>query len=384
MSSQTTRTRLSGRRMTMGQTKPGLVVVGLEEMPRNKPGADPNQLETAQLISQRFSGRKGSYREKNSPRDLGATGISNDASIIPLFTANYPLEDSSYRALVHLKMFANLGVIEVKALDGDERKHFSIAYLQQMIQDYFPGFNADSSQVHVELPSIDGDMRPLVKLLRMVVFYIRHCFEKSAVVSSSISVLLSYDKSKIIVGKQQIDLDMTSSENLVLCPPQTFNDRARVVMDELKSSGDVPCAELSLVLDLWLAGTLAPAVIVSNTREKINFLLAALKQLKEVKKILGIDAAQFKMVKSLYDPSNTPNLRDKILQCGRGVHVAVELLCDSVDSQMRIREIIEDTPSMTAFSTENSALDKTGLLFCVVVKGHLTPEIKSRASLVWA
>jgi hypothetical protein len=49
---------------------------------------------------------------------------------------------------------------------------------------------------------------------------------------------------------------------------------------------------------------------------------------------------------------------------------------------MMIREIIEDNPSMTAFSSERSALYKEGLLFCVYVKGDITPEIASRASLV--
>ena len=47
-------------------------------------------------------------------------------------------------------------------------------------------------------------------------------------------------------------------------------------------------------------------------------------------------------------------------------------------------ELLEDTPSMTAFSSERSALSKELLLFVVHVGGscEITPELRSRASLV--
>jgi hypothetical protein len=60
----------------------------------------------------------------------------------------------------------------------------------------------------------------------------------------------------------------------------------------------------------------------------------------------------------------------------------VELKCHSRDSQLCIREIIEDSPSMTAFSTSKSALYKSGLLFAVYVNGDITPEVLSRASII--
>ena len=52
---------------------------------------------------------------------------------------------------------------------------------------------------------------------------------------------------------------------------------------------------------------------------------------------------------------------------------------------MKIRELVEDTPSMVAFSTARSALYKEGLLFVIEVEGGteaLTPELRSRASVV--
>ena len=73
--------------------------------------------------------------------------------------------------------------------------------------------------------------------------------------------------------------------------------------------------------------------------------------------------------------------------------MVIKLNCHTSDSHMiiiiREREIVEDTPSMTAFSSERSALYKDGLLFCVYVEGDMsnllsqyTPEIASRVSLV--
>jgi hypothetical protein len=67
---------IQGRRMTMTQSKPGLVVVDLEEMASNDPDANPNQLQTAQLISQRFAGRNGNYKEgTKAPRNSEKRGM---------------------------------------------------------------------------------------------------------------------------------------------------------------------------------------------------------------------------------------------------------------------------------------------------------------------
>jgi hypothetical protein len=94
------------------------------------------------------------------------------------------------------------------------------------------------------------------------------------------------------------------------------------------------------------------------------------------------------MTRSLYDSRHTRNLRDDIIAAakpgnGFGGRVVVEILCGaSTDSQLLIRELVEDSPSMTAFSTAKSALYKHGLFFVIHVAGALTPELASRASVV--
>lgn len=62
--------------------------------------------------------------------------------------------------------------------------------------------------------------------------------------------------------------------------------------------------------------------------------------------------------------------------------VAIHLQARSFQAQLKIRELLEDTPSMVAYSTAKSALRKEGLIFIVEVGEALSPEIGSRASLI--
>ena len=80
--------------MTLAQSKPGLVVIDLEEMANDDITNDPNQLKTCQLLSQRFSGRNGDFVEGSdwvAPRNSKNRGISGDATLLAFFTSNYAL-----------------------------------------------------------------------------------------------------------------------------------------------------------------------------------------------------------------------------------------------------------------------------------------------------
>merc|ERR1712232_367738 len=123
-------------------------------------------------------------------------------------------------------------------------------------------------------------------------------------------------------------------------------------------------------------------VIVSKDAELIEKVIAAVASQDGVHSIKNVDASKYKMMKSLYDSNDTPNLRSDIIQFGKGAFVAIEIKCGSVDAQVKIREIVEDSPSMTAFSTSKSALYKEGLFFGVHITDDSTPELLSRASLV--
>lgn len=177
---------------------------------------------------------------------------------------------------------------------------------------------------------------------------------------------------------------MGSLTNWYPVDPPTSDSKLQSVIDKVKSLvEDGKAIELGVILEFWVSMTLAPVVILSRERNKIEHLMNAIECLGDgVHCIRSIDAERYKMIRSLYDPKEMPNLRDDILKLGRGALVATELICHTQTSQLCIREMIEDSPSMTAFSSAKSALYKPGLLFAIYVEGEVTPEVLSRVSFV--
>jgi len=148
--------------------------------------------------------------------------------------------------------------------------------------------------------------------------------------------------------------------------------------------------DLLHVIDYYLCGILTPGVIITTNPNLASTIITGLGVVEGMMTLPTINADEYKIVKSLYDGPEVKCLRDDIKECRRvekGVMVATTIVAGSTDAQMRVREMLEDTPSMIAFSTHRSALQKKGLFFVVVVPSSssscpLTPELLSRASLV--
>lgn len=296
-------------------------------------------------------------------------------------------------------MFQNISVIKVAPVSGKDRIEFALSYLTQRVEESLsadPTWTRGKGLVKVAQFDIavgEGDTRPLVRYLRMLSFYIHALILSSK--SPSIEVSVSFDATTNITtvtsGEDKMELKPGSFSNLYAVTPPKLDPRASNTVAELQKvhpNLQNPM-ELTQILDFYFANTLAPAVIVSHDKQLVGDLVRLLAQSEGVQGINDVDPMNYKMMKSLYDATDTPNLRDDILDIlrssgdGQGAcSVAVELVCKTTDAQLQIREMIEDTPSMTAFSTEKSALKKDGLLFGVFVDGAITPEIKSRASLV--
>ena len=370
---------IQSRRMTLSQSKPGLVLVALEEVASM--GGNPDQLSTCQLLSQRFSGRKGTYSTSSTaPKNSAKRGISGDATIVPLFTSNYKLEGPCMVALGQLEMFRSLQSIHVEAVSGTDRENFAYEYLQHQL-------TAPRSKIVLNIPLAEGDTRPLVRHLRMLSYYI------NALPAADNSVVVTQEQSSCrIEGSASSRIDLTVGSMGNLYPQDSQSKLVEATVDSVvsKASSVINDSshlfELRFVLSFWLSRTLAPAVLVSSSREKITAICDALEgslhKGDTVQMVRNVDASIYKMMKSLYDPAGARNLRDDILRFGNGATVVVELLCPTVDAQLCIREMIEDTPSQTAFSSEKSALYKSGILFLVAVDTELSPEVRSRASLI--
>jgi hypothetical protein len=425
----------------------GLVVLALEELapPTNNAGKEvghhygtimihhTDQLSTLQLLTERLSGWTGTRALQSRVRSDGTirSGISADTSIVTLFTSNYGLTEASQRILLRdIRLFENLAVIRMSALKGLDRLEFATSYLHRYV-DHQVRIRLGVSQrrdtksfvswpsppperciaASFDLREFDlgsGDTRPLVRRLRMVAYYIAAqlpCEVRNA--KSGVSVRNRNDRSQtmnlrivqrrqqgqclIQGGKSQEAMALPAGLMPNLLVPSdglasSFSPRTSLVLESLRQNlrqNDFPLIELATLIEFWWTGTLSPAVVLSQDGKTIESLLTALSSIDGVHALPGIDVSSYRMMKSLYDPFDTPNLRDDIRRLGAETDVVVELRCRDGDSQLSIREMIEDTPSMAAYSSDRSALHKEGLLFLVHIDYDvITPEILSRASLI--
>jgi len=219
----------------------------------------------------------------------------------------------------------------------------------------------------------------------------------------------------------------------------------RKVVEEEEDEDEEEEEALGHTLQYYFQGILAPAVVViqhrhgppsvprfSSSSSLASTIMTALTSTSTGQQSLPpsslgpIDVQHYRVVKSLYDGPEVPNVRDDIkkalllpralpsslplslengdgkggVKAGAGAgaaiatattpsslpsslsRVAIHLQAFTLSAQLKIRELVEDTPSMVAFSTARSALQKEGLLFVVEVGEVLSPELRSRASLV--
>ena len=146
------------------------------------------------------------------------------------------------------------------------------------------------------------------------------------------------------------------------------------------------------MLDFFLLESLAPAVVVCtsapNAQQTADALLDVLSDALGGESAIGmirdVDVTEVKMNRSLYDKRDTRSLRDEILDLRASVpRAAVELICPTSESELLIREMVEDSPSLVAHSVHKRILHKDGLLFVVRLGSEdVTPELRSRASVV--
>ena len=399
---------IQGRRMSMSQSKPGLVVLNLEEMPMHSSGSNPNQLSVAQLISQRFGGRKGNYQEdqlagrsKSAPRNSDKRSIGRDYSLVTIFTSNYPLAEDSKLALQRLQLYQSLLPIEMSAITGSDRYQFAKSYLRQCLLEFRKEnwLEISTQNIILDISSGQGDTRPLVRQLRMYSYYLRKLLrnnvsQKEGLVAmkgiqvsqceTNCTLTIETEVGGEPIRRTQQHLKIGSSGNWFPADTFTFDSKIKVATEKLIEMVEGnKIAELAVILEFWFSATLAPAVILSRDKKVITHLMDAIENMSgDIHCIRNVNTHTYKMIKSLYDPKEMPNLRDDILKFGSGALVATELNCPTKDSQLCIREMIEDSPSMTAFSSTKSALYKSGLLFAIHVEGRITPEILSRVSIV--
>jgi hypothetical protein len=353
-----------------------------------------------------LAGRSGTHTVESHVRSNGVvrSGISGYPSILALMTSNYELTDVSADLLRKVPLFENIAVVAMKAVEDLDRRTFAFSYFNRFVREQLHKRCGQSKRlfarrylITLDLQEECGDVRPLVRRLRMLAYYVAahlNLFSSKTTGRMIVKVAQRSDDRCTIEVHSEVtkatlelltgsvsDLYVTSIVSPSFCRPETRQMLESKSLLSLRNT--VPCAELVMLFEFWLSGALAPAVVLSTRDKPIEEILCTVSRLDEVHVLKQIDVCSYRMMKSLYDPVETPNLRDDIRRLGRSKPVVVELLCRDEASQLCIREMIEDSPSMTAYSSDRSALRKEGLLFLVRITGSaISPEIRSRASLI--
>ena len=372
------------RRQTLSQAKPGLVVVALEEVPEDTSGDGAAQLSQRThlgLVAERFR------------------RIAGDASILFLLTSNYGLCDASRQQLARLPCFSALQPLLVAPLDREERTLFAEAFFRAQLPR-----GAALGAFRPRLPR-EGDLRPVVRKLRVLAGWARHLcgadaaevcvtpeLERSAESKTPVS-----DALRVAAGAAHVVLEERAHHNLVPSRGERRGAEGAAVLGRLRRrcGGDAQRFEgLQAVLDDFFAGAIAPCVVLCASKEDAGAVADAIEAEAAVEGIRGVDALRYRMARTLYDKQGAPNLRDDILrlkgcssafEASRGAaEVCVEVHASCREAQLCIREMAEDTPSMTAFSSKRSVLRKDGIVFVISCATPITPELLSRASYVVA
>jgi len=291
----------------------------------------------------------------------------------------------------------------MKAITGAQSIEFARVYLEHLLQSWLPSLGLKIRYRNLE--SGNQDTRKVVRRVRMMAFHGKLMIEAMGADSVESACVVTFDHSESeckisCSGKNRRLICLRVGERGNLFPSHdtgTVDRRSAEASRQLNkhpllvtSQFSPFLSEFGSILDCWLHRVLSPTVFVSKNRDLTTAVVQTLKTSTDgVSFILNVNASFYKMAKSLYDDQHgtvsSANLRDDILSAqgdDRGL-VVVELLCPSIDSQMLVRELIEDTPSMTAYSTSKSALHKSGLFFIVHVDGDVSPEIESRASYLF-
>ena len=244
-------------------------------------------------------------------------------------------------------MFNNLKSVEISAVSGNERIDFAEAYFKQCL---YHQINQISMKFEIDLNITvgSGDTRALVRELRMLAFYVCHLAQSKKDVydklSDRIVASIHQDETNVTTIKcnqNSIKLKLGSFNNFYpLLPKKFYSSKTDAIVKSAQLDlSPKRVDELAQVIDYFYGKALAPAVVVSRDKSLIEKIIEAISLQKDIQSIKGINPSAYKMMKSLYDPADTPNLRDDILAFGKGTFVAIELICNTKDSQMAIREV---------------------------------------------
>lgn len=92
-------------------------------------------------------------------------GLSDHATLLPIFTSNYPLHPTAQALLHALPLFSHLLTLHVCPIEGAERRALALGFLTQTMSQAAAEKGLSLGEVRVEVELDHGDIRDLVSIL---------------------------------------------------------------------------------------------------------------------------------------------------------------------------------------------------------------------------
>ncbi|KOO29650.1 hypothetical protein Ctob_008264 [Chrysochromulina tobinii] len=401
-------------REPLSATEPRLLLLALEEMPDTAPEQTPEQTperargrtpSTAlELAGSSPGGDDGAVSGGAGGTQLAVAKLLAERfrksaahpDLIVCFTSNYTLCDAAAAALKACTLFASLECVTIQPVGGAQRAALGGAMLRTLIAEGLASAEhgapdrAPPSAASNECLGIDmrldlgvGDVRPLVRLLRAVAAYAITMLNAQLAGQAPYRARELDDGSRASkVAKRSVPDEAALGYSTTHLTVASADPAATAAADDETTSPQhtsLLSRPVRLTLEIGEIGTRAVSggeVAHGGTGEGGALGL-----------IRRVDVTEVKMNRSLYDTRDARSLRDEILDLRDLVpRVAVELLAPTSASELMIREMVEDSPSVVAHSVHKRILHKRGLLFVVLTgapsEKAISPELRSRASLV--
>lgn len=309
------------------------------------------------LLANRFSGMTGeSLTAEQRARLLRQNrgGISDHSTLVTIFTSNYPLAPASRALLSALPMFSHLLELQVTAIAHDDRRAFSLGFLQHLVGDALAKVSLSLDRLSLDVSLDHGDIRDLVRAsitppdwhhplagwliglvpaslcsplqvrrLHVIAFFASQAAHslvhgscprvsllvRHGPVDGHVDVFLQPAADTAKAVEQQPWVRLTGLTERLFLPVERplVDERSQAVVQGLSSSSSSSSSEhhrgLGHVLDYFFHGVLTPAVVVSQSKALVSALVDHMAALPHMHSLRAVDAARHKIVKSLYEGS---------------------------------------------------------------------------------
>jgi hypothetical protein len=367
-----------GKEASIPLRRSTLIIMVFEEFPSNEA---PAQLELASMLVEHLDRRYNASKRRSS--------------IISLFISNYPLNQAALQFFHSSRLWKDLAIYEFNRMDDALLNQLICFRFNQSVCRYRTTTAANSgdeisfniSYSDAFLVHMQNDMRKVNRFVDTIAFWcMSYCpwMRRVSLIYKEEQVTAQVDSGSESSLMMTINFALLSTSGI-------YFPRASDLPKELILLFDIALAScptdrevamsMAVALLYLFQQVLIPTVVCMRTA---GLLAPFHKIIQESAAVLGHEIIQlsfdlriWKVRRSLVDHPSTKNIRDEILR-EKAMHPAAFIIInlhlvgnsseDIREEEYGIRDLIEELPSSTTFSTEQSAMRKDRLLFILAFR----------------